>query len=184
MDPFFQKYEPDLEKIINQLKQELVTLRTDRANPLIVENILVKAYSVKTPLKQLASINVFQVRTIIIEPWDKNILKDIEKAIIEAKIGLSPVNKGKHLLLVFPQMTGEDRKSKISELNNKLEKTKIKIRTLRDKIREEIVTAERNKEITEDDKYNLQKKLDELTKDYNEKIKEIGRKKQEEIMTI
>ena len=184
MEPFFKKYEPDLEKIINQSKQEIATLRTGRASPVMVENILVEAYGVKTPLKQLASINVPQARSIIIEPWDKNILKDIEKAIVDARIGLAPVNEGKHIRLTLPQMTEENRKSKISELNNKLEKTKMKIRALRDKIKEEIVAAERNREITEDDKYDLQKKLDELTKDYNEKIKEIGEQKRIEITTI
>ncbi len=177
-------YKSDLEKTIEILKGELATLRVGRANPLMVENILVEAYGTRTPLKQLASIGVPEARTILIQPWDKTINKDIEKAIIQANIGINPVNEGQQIRLTIPPLTEESRKELTKSVGEKMEKTRIAIRQIRDRIREEIVKKEKNKEITEDDKYDLQKKLDNLVKDCNEKIKELGEKKEQEIMTI
>lgn len=182
--PLLEKYKPEFEKVINHLKKELIVLRVGRANSTLVEDILVEAYGIKTPLKQLASISVPEARVILIQPWDKNILKGIEKAIREANIGLNPVNEGKIIRLVIPQLTEENRKKLVRTLSEKLEKIRISLRSIRDRIREEITKAKENKEITEDDKYRLREKLDEITKDYNQQIKELGEKKEEEIMTI
>ncbi|MDX9892956.1 MAG: ribosome recycling factor [Patescibacteria group bacterium] len=177
-------YKKDFDKALELLKDDLATLRVGRANPIMVENILVEAYGSKTPLKQLASIAVPEARTILIQPWDKGVNKDIEKAIIAADIGINPVNEGAQIRLSIPPLTEESRRELTKSVGEKMEKTRITVRQLRDKIKDEINQQEKAKMITEDDKYSLQKKLDEMVKDYNEKIKGIGDKKEEEIMTI
>lgn len=184
MNSIIDLFKPDLEKTISLLSQELSTLRVGRANPLMVENIMVEAYGAKTPLKQLASITVPEARTIVIAPWDKTIAKDVEKSIIIANIGINPVNEGAQIRLSIPPLTEESRKELVRSVGEKMEKTRIGLRQIRDKIRDEIAKQEKTKMITEDDKYDLQKKVDDLIKDYNETIKTLGDKKENEIMTI
>lgn len=184
MSEIIEKYQPEFSQAVSSLKDELATLRVGRANPLMVENILAEAYGAKTPLKQLASISVPEARTILIQPWDKSMGKEIEKAITLANIGISPVNEGSQIRLTIPPLTEESRKELTKSVGEKMEKTRIIIRQIRDKAREEIVKKERQKEITEDDKYDLQKKLDEVVREFNEQIKQTGEKKEKEIMTI
>lgn len=184
MESLIDEHKPDFEKALDILRDELATLRVGRANPIIVENILVDAYGAKTPLKQMASITVPEARTILIQPWDKTLSKDVEKAITIADIGISPVNEGSQIRLTIPPLTEESRKELTKSVGEKMEKTRITIRQIRDKVKDSIVAKEKDKEITEDDKYDLQKKLDELVKGHNETIKELGGAKEKEIMTI
>jgi len=184
MESIVDKYEPEFGKMLENLNESLATLRIGRANPIIVENILVEAYGTKTSIKQLASITIPEARTLLIQPWDKTTTKDIEKAIIKANIGISPVNEGQQIRLTISPLTEESRKELTKSVGEKMEKTRIAIRQVRDKAREEIVKQEKNREITEDDKYDFQKKLDELVKDYNNQIKEAGEAKEKEIMTL
>ncbi len=181
---FITEHIPDFDRSVEMLRTDLSSLRVGRANPLMVENITVEAYGARTPLKQMASITVPEARTLLIMPWDKSVAKDIEKAIIVANIGINPVNEGSQIRLTVPQLTEESRRELVKSVGEKMEKTRIAIRQLRDTVRDEISTAEKNKDITEDDKFNLQKKLDEIVKDYNEKIKKLGDDKEAEIMTI
>ncbi|MDD5043402.1 MAG: ribosome recycling factor [Patescibacteria group bacterium] len=184
MHQLIQKHEGEFAQALEFIKKEVSTIQTGRANAALVEDISVEAYGVRTPLKQLASIGVPEARTITIEPWDKNIGKDIEKAIRDSGRGLNPINEGGVVRINIPQMTEETRKDLLKLLNKKIEEGKIKLRAVREKIREEIIAAEKSKEITEDDKYALQKELDEVTGDYNKKVEEITKKKEEEITTI
>lgn len=184
MSSLIDSHKPNFEKAMEVLKGDLTTLRVGRANPLMVENILVEVYGAKTPIKQLASTTVPEARTLLIQPWDKSIIKDVEKAIIAANIGISPVNEGAQIRLTIPPLTEESRLELAKSVGEKMEKTRIVIRQLRDKVKEEAVKKEKDKEITEDDKYDLIKKLDELVKEYNEKIKQAGEAKEKEIMTL
>ncbi len=184
MDVLLENHKKDFNKVLENLSGELSTMRVGRANPLLVENMLIEAYGVKTSLKQLSSISVPEARTILIQPWDKTITKDIEKSIREANIGINPVNEGTQIRLSIPPLTEESRKELSKSVGEKMEKARIVIRQIRDRVRDEITKQEKNKEISEDDKYNLQKKLDELVKDYNDQIKVLGEKKEKEIMTI
>lgn len=181
---FIDKNKDKFDKAIEHFKSEIKQIRTGRANSSIVENILVSAYGVKTPLMQLASISIPDPKTIVIEPWDKGIIKDIEKGIIESRIGLNPINEGKLVRISIPSLTEETRKDLIKLLNEKSEKAKVAVRGVRDEVRDEIITAEKDKAITEDDKYDFQKDLDEYIKEINEQIKKIGEDKETEIMTI
>jgi len=184
MNSIIKKHFEDLDLVIAYVKKELATLRTGRANPIILENIPVDSYGVKTPLKQLSSISVPEARTMTIQPWDQNLIKEIEKAITEANIGLTPVNEGKLLRITVPQLTTESRKELVKNVHKKVEDARIRLRGVRDKIREEIITAEKEKEFSEDEKFESLKSLDELIKEYNEKIRAIGEEKEKEIMTI
>lgn len=184
MHPLIEKHRQSYHEVVEKAKKEFATLRTGRASPIIVENIMVSAYGVKTPIKQLASISVPEARTLIIQPWDIHIVKEIEKAIIEARIGLTPINEGKILRLTVPSLTSESRKELARNVHQKIENSRIQLRNIRDAIREEIMVAERGKEITEDDKYVSLKDLDEITKQFNDIIVQLGEKKENEIMTI
>lgn len=177
-------HKPEFDKIIERTKTELGTLRTSRATPALVENVQVEVYGARQSLKSLASLNVPDPRTLVIDPWDKSVIKEIEKAIAASGSGLNPVNEGKNLRIVLPSMTEESRKELVRLLSVKLEEGKTAIRSLRDKIRGNILDAEKNKEISEDDKYDLQEKLDKLTGEYNDKIKQMGEAKEQEIMTV
>ncbi len=179
-----EQHKPEFEKGLEMLKSELMTLRVGRANPVMVEGILVDAYGSKMPIKQMASITVPEARTLLIQPWDKTLSKEVEKAIIQANIGISPVNEGAQIRLTVPQLTEENRKDLVKQVREKLEKTKIVFRQVRDKIKETISKMEKDKELTEDDRFLLLKKLDETTKEYTTKAEEIGEKKEDEIMTI
>jgi ribosome recycling factor len=178
------KHKPEWEKAIETLKGELATLRVGRANPLMVENIIVDAYGSKMPIKQMASIAVPEARTLLIQPWDKTLAKEIEKAIILANIGISPVNEGQQVRLTIPQLTEENRKELVKSVREKMEKSRITLRQVRDKIREGVMKQEKDKQITEDDRFSALKKLDEITKNYTQTVEEMGEKKENEIMTI
>lgn len=184
MNQFFTPHKSEFDKAIEHLQNELAAIRTGRANPASLENILIESYGAKTPLKQLASISVPEARCLIVQPWDKNITKDIEKAITQANLGLQVVNEGSLLRVIVPQLTEESRQELVRLLKEKLEKGRIAVRQLRDKIKDEIIEKERAGELTEDDRYTLQKELDELTNEYNTKIKELGEKKEREITTV
>ena len=177
-------YKLDFQKVIDHLKEELKTLRTGRANPVLVEDIQVEVYGAKTPIVGLASINVPDNRTLTVEPWDKSITKEIEKAIIEANIGLNPNVQGSVIRLSLPTLTEETRKDLIKVVRDKLEKARISIRNVREQTKSDVMEAEKVKDITEDDKYRLLEQLDKVVGEWNDKIKVIGEEKEEEIMTI
>ncbi|MEK7481361.1 MAG: ribosome recycling factor [Patescibacteria group bacterium] len=170
--------------VIDHCKSELASVRTGRAHASMVSDILVMAYGVAQPLKALASITVPDSRTITVEPWDKSIVADIERGIREANLGVNPVNDGRVIRIPMPQMTEEARRDMAKLLGQKLEQARISIRQLRDEAREKIQAAEKNKELNEDERYRLQDQLDEMVKDYNERIKTMGDEKEKEIMTI
>jgi ribosome recycling factor len=166
------------------LEQELKSLRTGRATAALVEHITVDAYGTPTPLQHLATISVSDARTIVIAPWDKTVLKEIEKAIVQAQMGINPVNDGVVIRVIMPVMTEENRKSLVKTMGQKLEQARIGVRSVRDEIKEEILREEKEKMITEDDRYELLKKLDDVTKEYTERMNAMGQAKEEEIMTI
>ncbi len=184
MANLIEQHQPELEKVIEFLKGELNALRTGRANAAILDQVTVEVYGSRVPLRQIGSIAIPESRSITIEPWDKSILKDLEKSLREADLGLGITNEGKLIRLVVPLMTEENRKELVRILGQKLEQSKQSVRRIRDKIREMIMSEEKEKKISEDEKFKLFKSLDEVIKDYQEKIKKIGEEKESEIMTI
>lgn len=184
MANLIEQHQPELEKVIEFLKGELNALRTGRANAAILDQVTVEVYGSRVPLRQIGSIAIPESRSITIEPWDKSILKDLEKSLREADLGLGITNEGKLIRLVVPLMTEENRKELVRILGQKLEQSKQSVRRIRDKIREMIMSEEKEKKISEDEKFKLFKSLNEVIKDYQEKIKKIGEEKESEIMTI
>ena len=184
MSQFIESFTTDFDKIIEHFKKNTDKLKAGRATPVLVEDILVESYGVKTPLKQLSSISVPEPSLLLIEPWDKTLLKEIEKALASSDIDLSvsisdTVVRGK-----IPPLTEEKRKSIIKLLHDKKEEAKVSLRQMRDKIRKQVEQQEKDKEISEDDKFNFQKELDELIKNKTQEIEDLSRKKEEEIMRV
>jgi len=177
-------YDSEFNDVIEFLKLELKSLRTGRATPAIVEDVTVEAYGARTPLVGLASLSAPDARTIVIDPWDKNLLKDIERAVQEAKLGLNPVVQGKIIRISMPPMTEESRRDLVKVVNEKLEQARIGVRGVREKAKAEVVQLEKDKEISEDDKYRTIEQLEKKVGMFNDKIKLIGEDKEKEIMTI
>ncbi|MFA5134659.1 MAG: ribosome recycling factor [Patescibacteria group bacterium] len=172
------------EKAIDHLKNELDTIRTGRANPSLVEKIPVEYYGTKTPMQQLATISIPDAKSILIQPWDKNALKEIEKAIQNSQLGLNPVNEGTFLRLPIPPLT-EDRRKELSKVaNQKTEESRITIRNIREDIWRTIKDQKTKGEISEDDMYLQQKELQKIVDKYNTSAKELGEEKEKEIMTL
>ncbi|MBI4433778.1 ribosome recycling factor [Candidatus Uhrbacteria bacterium] len=177
-------YRPEFEKVAVHLLQELGSIRTGRATPALVDGVLVEAYASHMPIQQLATITTADARTLLVDPWDKAVLKEIEKAIRLAQPSLNPVSDGKILRIPMPQLTEDARRDLTKLIGQKVEQAKQSTRKIRDDARSAILEAERTKQVTEDDRYRLQKKLDELTEEYTMKFKTVGEKKVEEIMTV
>ena len=170
---------PKIQNAIDFLIKELYTIRTGRASTAMVEDIDVDAYGSKMKVRGLANISIPEARQILIEPWDKSVTKDIEKAIIASNIGFNPINDGSAIRINLPEMTEDKRKELLKVVGQKCENARIEIRK----------TREESKNVLKDEKdedlknANLEE-LDEITKEFNEKIEEIRKKKEEEVMTI
>jgi len=177
-------YKENFEKAIDFLKNDITGLRTGRASVAMVEDIIVEAYGAKQALKATASIILADSKTINIEPWDKALLADIEKAIRNSTLSVNPVNDGKLIRVILPDLTSERRVELSKILHQKVENARISIRKIREEVKDQIITSEKNKEIGEDERFKLQEGLEEVVKEYNVKIKEIGEKKETEINTI
>lgn len=177
--------EAEFEKIVNFFQKDIVSIRTNRASPDLVKNLLIEAYGTRTPLEQLSSINSPEPRVLVIEPWDKNILKEIEKGLSNLNLGCLPqLKEGGILYLILPPLNEETRKNLVKILKEKQENAKRKLRSLRDEVREKIIQAEKEKSISQDDKYRFFEKLDLTTAKITDKIKTISENKEREIMTV
>lgn len=179
-----KKRESDLEKAIEHLKTEMGKIRTGRANPSMVEDLLVDYYGTKTPMKQVASINTPEPRMIVIQPWDKGALTAIETAIRESDLNLNPNNDGILVRVNIPMLTEDRRKDMVKVLNQKTEDGRIVVRSIREEIWKEIQDSQRDGKISEDDKFKGKDKLQEIVDEYNKKIEDIRTKKEAEIMTV
>jgi ribosome recycling factor len=171
-------------KVLAFFESELHGLRTGRAQGGLVEHIQVEAYGNSMELKALASISIPDAKTIQIEPWDKNLVKDIEKALSAADLGMQPNTAGTVIRLTLPPVTEENRARLVKQIHEKAEQARISVRNIREDVRESIGKMEKAKEISEDEKYRLQEQLDKKVKEYNEKIQELAEKKEREVMTI
>lgn len=184
MNQYIQLKQEEFNKAADFFKKDIATLRTGRINPAILDDIQVEAYGAKTPLNGLAGVTVSDARSLVITAWDKNILKDIEKVITQANLGFSISNEGDKLRLITPLLTEENRIELVKKLNKKLEEARIAVRQIREEIKNEIERAEKNKDISEDDKFRFIKELDEEVNKFNEVLKKARDNKEKEIMTI
>jgi len=184
MSEFIESFNLEFNKIIEHFKIEIEKLKAGRANPVLIEDIQVESYGVQTPLKQLASISVPEPALLVVEPWDKNLLKEIEKAISKADLDLSLAVSESVVRAKIQPLTEEKRKQIIKLLHDKKEDAKVSLRQIRDKIRKQTDQQEKEKEISEDEKFKYQKELDEFIKEKIQEIEDLSKKKEEEIMRV
>jgi len=184
MSPYLQIKQKDFGAALDFFKKEIAFLRTGQANPGVLDTVQVEAYGVMNPLNAVSNIAVADSRNILIAPWDRSVIKAIEKAIVAADLGLGVVNEGDKLRLSVPPLTEENRKELVKKLNEKMEKSRIILRTLRDSVKGLIEAAYSDKKMSEDDKFRFVKELDEFSAKQNEELKNIRDRKEKDIMTV
>lgn len=180
----FEEYKEKTQKSIANYHQELQSMRVGRANPHILDKVFVDYYGTLTPINQMANITISEARVLVINVWDINAIKDVEKAIIAANIGIFPVNDGKVLRLVFPELNEERRKALVKEVRALSELTKIAIRNVRRDCIDQIRKLKKDSIITEDDLMQNEKEFDKLTSALMEDVDNMTKAKEEEIMEI
>lgn len=176
--------ENKMNKTIASLEADFASIRAGRANPAILDKISVEYYGAQTPLAQVGTISVPEARTIVIQPWDASILKDIEKAILASDIGITPNNDGKVIRLNFPPLTEERRKELSKSISKRGEEAKVAVRNLRRDAIDGFKKQKKANEITEDDLKDLEEKVQKLTDRFVKKIDEITSAKEKEIMEV
>lgn len=174
----------NLEKTIEYLRMELAGIQTGRATPTLVEDLKVDCYGQKLPIKQLAAISSPEPRLLIVRPWDSAIIKDIERAIKDSRLGLSMSSDNEAIRLNVPSLSEERRKELARILSDKAEECRIAVRRQRGEVWERIQDMEKNKEIREDDKFRAKDELQKIVDQYNEKIEEMKSRKEDEILKV
>lgn len=173
-----------MEKVLINLQDNYQEVRAGRANPAILNKVQVEYYGVQTPINQVASISVPEARLIVIQPWDKSILSQIEKAIEIADVGIHPVSDGQIIRLAFPELTEERRKEIVKDIKKMAEEAKVAIRNVRRDEMDEAKSKLKNNEISEDEERDLEDKIQKATDNNVAKIDEIYAKKETEIMSV
>jgi ribosome recycling factor len=174
---------PEFEKTLSFVKAEFAKVKTSRANPLMIEDIEIECYNQKFPLKQVASISAPQPRVLMIQPWDKTIIQDIEKG-IRNRSGFSPIVDGDIIRINIPALNEEQRKEYVKIISEKSEEAKISMRLHREKTWKEIQEMEKKGEMREDDKFRAKDDLQKMIDDFNEKIEDLKKNKEQDIMTV
>ena len=181
---FLDDGEEQMKKAITSLKSDLRTIRTGRANPALLDRIMVSYYGVPTPIKQVATISAPEGRLLMIKPWDKGAIKGIERAILESNLGLNPNNDGKVIRLVLPQLTQQRRQQLVKQVGKRAEEARVSIRNTRRDVIKDLKDAQKEGMITEDDLYRAQDKVKGLTNKYIQKVDDALKDKEDEIMEI
>ena len=180
----FNNIEEKMKKTISVFEENLSEVRAGRANPNILNKIRVDYYGVPTPINQMAGVSVTEPRSIVIQPWDMSMLKEIEKAINLAEIGINPMNDGKIIRLNFPELTEERRKELVKEIRKTAEEAKVAIRSIRRDGIDAARQAQKNSELTEDELSSAEDKIQKMTDVKISEIDELLGKKEKEIMTV
>jgi ribosome recycling factor len=178
------QFKNKLDQVIERFQSELKNIRTGRATPALVEDLRVDYYGVPTPLNQVASISASDARSLVISPWSKDQLAVIEKSIRESDLGLNPVNDGNAIRINLPPLTEERRKDLVKLVGKETEEARISLRKAREDQWSELQKQEKAGEISEDQKFQLKDKLQKVVDEYNEKIEELAKKKEEEVMKV
>lgn len=179
-----KKLEEKMEKTISVLKDELLTIRAGRANPNMLDRVLVDYYGTMTPLKQMAAVSSPEPRTIMVQPWDKTAMASIEKAILTSDLGFNPSNDGNVIRINIPQLTEERRKDLIKLVAKTGEQAKVALRNERREANEAIKKLEKTSEISEDDAKKAQDEVQKITDAHTKTIDELIEKKEKDIMEV
>ena len=177
-------YQDKMDKTMEVLIADYGTIRAGRANPHVLDKIKVDYYGTPTPIQQVANISVPEARMIQIQPWESSLLKDIEKAILVADLGLNPTNDGKVIRLVFPELTEERRKDLVKEVKKKGEGAKVAVRNIRRDANDAFKKLGKGKEVSEDEVKELEENVQKLTDKYIKDIDKAIEEKSKEIMTV
>ena len=184
LDEVVHAAEERMKKAIDALRKDVASVRTGRAAPSLVEQLEADAYGAPTPLIQLASISIPEPRQIVIQPWDKSLLKAIERAILASDLALTPSNDGTLIRLNIPSLTEERRRDLVKVLHKKVEEGRVEIRTLRHHANDELKAKERSAGVSTDDVKRLEQQLQKVTDRYILQADEIGAAKEKEIIDI
>lgn len=176
--------EEKMEKVINQLKKEFASIRSGRANPMILDRVSVDYYGVATPIRQMSQVTVQDGTTIVISPYDKSAIKEIEKALIKAELGVSPNSDGMVLRLVFPPLTEERRKETTKEVRKLGEESKVAIRNIRRDMVDDLKKAEKSENLPEDVVKSTQDDIQKQTDKYTGIVEKAVEEKEKEVLTV
>jgi ribosome recycling factor len=179
-----QDAENRMKKAVEVLREDLMTIRTGRASPALVERLRIDYYGAPTPLNQLAAISAPEPRLLVIRPWDPTAAAEIEKAILKSELGLTPSNDGTIIRLPIPRLTEERRRELTKVVGRRVEEGRVAVRNIRRDVQDDLRAFEKEKLITEDDLYGSRKKLQDLHDEYVEQMDEIGKAKEQEIMEV
>ena len=180
----YNKFEEKMMKSISVYEENLAEVRAGRANPAILNKVMIDYYGTPTPINQVAGISVPEARMIVIQPWDASILKEIEKEILKSDIGINPNNDGKVIRLVFPELNEERRKEIVKDIRKMAEEAKVAIRSIRRDAIDEAKAMQKNSEMSEDELKVAEDKIQKLTDKYVDEIDKILDKKEKEVMSI
>ncbi len=184
LDPMLKTLDQRMVKAIQSLKEELSAFRTGRASTSLLDRITVMAYGTETPLNQVASLNVPEPRLITVQPWDKQLIKVIEKAILESDLGLNPANDGVLLRVPLPELTEERRKDLVKLVYKAGEQAKVVLRNIRRDVIDQFKKMEKNKEISQDDLRQMEKVVQERTDFYVKEVDEIVSHKEADVLRV
>ena len=184
MDERIEKYSTKMQKSLDNLAGEYGAIRAGRANPHILDKLRIDYYGSPTPLQQVANVSVPEARVIMIKPYDKSLLKDIEKALQASDIGINPNNDGTAIRLVFPELTEDRRKELCKDVKKKGEECKVAVRNIRRDGVDHLKKLGKSEDISEDVIKDLQDELQKVTDKFIKKIDEAGAEKEKEIMTV
>ena len=184
VDFLFETFDEENAKTFENYKTELQGIRAGRANPHILDKVEVEYYGTMTPLNQMANVTIAEARVLVVSVWDKSALKNVEKAILAANVGITPNNDGTVIRLVFPEVTEERRRALVKDIKQGAEETKIVLRNHRRDINEELKKLKKDSAITEDDLTNFLEEVDKRLAKEIEKVDETAKKKEDEVMSL
>ena len=173
-----------LEKTLNVFKSDLVMIRVGRANPHVLDRVIVDYYGVPTPINQVGNMSVQEGRCLVIAPWDASMLKVIEKQLIVENLGMTPVNDGKVIRLVFPMLTEERRRELVKQIKKMAEDSKVAVRNIRRDAMDALKKMKNNKELSEDEHATCETEIDKLIAENIDKITKICADKEKDIMSV
>ena len=173
-----------MEKAVDVLKQELAKLRTGRAHPSLLEHIMVSYYGTPTPLSQIANVAVENARTLMVTPWEKNMVQDIEKAILTANLGLNPNTAGTTIRIPMPPLTEERRKSLVKVVGGEAERARVAVRNIRRDANQELKTLLKDKKISEDEDRGAQAVIQKTTDEFVSLIDSVAVAKEKDLMEM
>jgi len=184
VDDIFGDAERRMQKAIEVLKQDLAAIRTGRASSALLDRITVDYYGTPTPINQVATISVPEARMLVIQPWDRKLLVDIEKAIQKSDLGINPTNDGQVIRLTIPSLNEERRRDMVKTVHKKLDEHKVAIRNIRRDAHDKLREREKKKEISEDELKRNTERLQKLTDRFVDEMDKIGKTKEQEILEV